>query len=60
MSNWFTFPKNVPIDGQTVWIRITEYYSQPFQAVYNSSSQVFTSVLNDINFPAYIVARWAP
>jgi len=59
MTKWYSFPTNIPTNGQTVWIRVTDYYSTPFQAVYNSTSQQFTSVVNSIIFPAYIVARWA-
>jgi hypothetical protein len=55
---WYTFPVNVPADGATVWIRIKYYYSAPFQAVYNSATQEFTSVTNSIIYPAYAVARW--
>lgn len=60
MSNWKTLPLHVPTNGQTVWIRVTFYYSAPFQAVYDSTNQTFTSVINSIVFPAYIVARWEP
>ena len=60
MTPWYTIPKNVPTNGQTVWIRIKFYYETPFQAVYDTSTQQFTSVLNLIIFPAWTVARWQP
>ena len=60
MAKWFTIPKNVPINGQTVWVRVKYYYSDPFQAVYNSSTQEYTSVLNSIIFPSWTIARWQP
>ena len=57
MSNWKTLPVDVPTNGQTVWVRITYFYGAPFQAVYNSTNQTFTSVINSIVFPAYTIAR---
>jgi hypothetical protein len=58
MATWFHFPKNIPVDGSTVWIRVTYYYSDPFKAVWNNSTKLFTSVENSIEYPAYVVARW--
>ena len=56
---WRTFPLHIPIDGDTVWIRITYYYyAEPFQAVYDVTSQTFVSVHNSIVYPAWSVARW--
>jgi len=55
---WFTFPKNIPADDQTVWIRVKYYYSAPFQAVYDTATQQFTSVTNSIIYPAWVIARW--
>jgi hypothetical protein len=60
MATWYTIPKNVPTNGQTVWVRVKYFYSQPFQAVYNTASQSFTSVTNSIVFPAWTIARWQP
>ena len=56
---WQTFPKHVPNDSETVWIRVKYYYGAPFQATYNLSTQEFTSIDNSITFPAWVVARWS-
>lgn len=55
---WKTFPSDVPANGETVWIRVKYYYSAPFQAVYTSATQLFTSTTNAIIYPAYVIARW--
>lgn len=58
MAVWKTFPVAIPVDGSTVWIRITYYYSEPFKAVYDVTSQTFVSETNSIVYPAWSVARW--
>lgn len=58
MNPWKTLPNDVPVDGSTVFIRIEYYYSKPFLAVWDLTTQTFTDTVNSINFPAYVVARW--
>lgn len=58
MNSWKKLPVDEPTNGQTVWIRVKYYYSEPFQANYNSVSKIFTSLINTIEYPAYTVARW--
>lgn len=57
--DWFTFPKTIPNDSETVYIRIKYYYGTPFLAIYSVSSQQFTSIDNSIIYPAWTVARWS-
>jgi hypothetical protein len=55
---WLSILNSAPTNGQTVWIRAPFFYSPPVQAVWNSSTQIFTTVVTSINFPAYVVPRW--
>lgn len=60
MSNWLSFPENEPADATTVWVRIDRWSGSPFQAVYATASQEFSSVVNNIKYPAWIVSVWRP
>lgn len=60
MSIWKTFPIDVPNDGVIVWVRVLYYYSEPFQATWDLTTQSFVSVLNSIVYPAWSIARWRP
>jgi methenyltetrahydromethanopterin cyclohydrolase len=60
MSTYFHLPDNIPTDGQTVWIRVEYYYSEPFLAIFTLSTMTFMSVDNSIVYPAWVVARWKP
>lgn len=48
----------LPVDASTVWIRILNYYGPPFEAVWDLSSQTFTTVTTGLTIPAYYIARW--
>jgi hypothetical protein len=58
MSNWKSLPDYIPSNGQSVYIRLWNYFNKPISATYNSSLQTFTSDINNIIFPAYTVYRW--
>lgn len=60
MSQWKTMPNDVPLDDQTVWVRLRDWQGPPFLAVYLKSSQSFRSITEELIFPWYIVARWKP
>jgi len=60
MSTWFHFPNNIPTDGETVYVRIEYYYSEPFLAVFTLSTMIVTSVDNSIVYPVWVIARWRP
>ena len=57
---WYRFPLNVPADEQVCWCRVNYYYGTPFLAIYNGAAETFTSVVNGITYPVYMVARWRP
>ena len=59
MLTWSKLPFDAPVNGDTVYIRVNFYYSDPFLATYNSSTNEFTSIENSIVYPAWVVARWA-
>jgi hypothetical protein len=48
----------LPSNAQVVWIRVGTNYGDPFQAQYNSGTQIFTSQVSGLLVPAYMVARW--
>jgi len=58
MAIWKTLPQNVPVDQDTVWVRIEPYYSQPFLALWDAGSQIFRADSNGLAFPWYVVSRW--
>jgi hypothetical protein len=58
MSTWKTFPTNEPTDQEYVWIRLNYYSGIAFLAQWDKASQSFTSVENDITYPAWTVVKW--
>lgn len=58
MSQWKQLPKNLPSNGQTVWIRTIYLVDYPFLATYNTTNQNFTDTQNSIVYPAYTVYKW--
>jgi len=55
---WKSPALELPTDGDIVWVRILNYYGEPFQAKYTDADQTFTSQVSPLIFPAYYVARW--
>lgn len=55
---WYEFPKQAPAPGAICWIRVFSYYSDPFLAEYISAAVGFTSLINSITYPVYVVGRW--
>ncbi len=59
MANiWKKLPEEIPTDGETVVIRVQYTFSNPFQAVWDDTNKLFTSVDNGILYPAWTIARW--
>lgn len=56
---WKQFPKDVPADGATIWVRVYWFYGTAFKATYDNTTKLVTSVDNSIEFPAWGVSRWA-
>lgn len=55
---WKSIFKELPINEQVVWVRVTSVYGELAQAQYNSSNQTFTIMLTGVIIPAYQVSRW--
>jgi len=55
---WKTLPLLKPVDQEIVWIRIKYYYGDPFLAKWDLASLTFSSSVNSIPYPAYVVSRW--
>lgn len=55
---WNNIFKTAPSNGQVVWVRAPFFFGNPIVATYDSTSQLFTSNLDGVTFPAYIVGRW--
>ena len=60
MSKWKLLPQNVPVDGQTVWIRLNANAYNVFQAVYSLPNENFISLDNNIIYSASMVWKWRP
>jgi len=58
MSNWKTFPLNIPDDQEEVWVRVKYYYSTPFLATFDLATLTLVSTVNEITYPAWVIARW--
>jgi hypothetical protein len=58
MSEWKKLPTDLPVDGDTVWVRVLNYFSQPFLATFTLASVQFTSLVNNVVYPAWCVCRW--
>jgi hypothetical protein len=56
MKPWHWITDLFPTDGSTVWVR-RGWLSAPFQAVWSSSSALFT-VAGVYTLPWYVVAKW--
>lgn len=55
---WNVITETLPANGQTVWLRIYTNYATPFQAVYDTALQQFTTVTTSLIIPAYVVTKW--
>lgn len=58
MSYWKTFPLDIPLDTEIVWVRVRYVFGTPFLATYDLAAQQFISTVNFINYPAWVIARW--
>jgi hypothetical protein len=58
MATWKTFPLNVPDDREVVWVRVKYYYSTPFLATFGLATESFISIVNEITYPVWVIARW--
>ncbi|MCC6181038.1 MAG: hypothetical protein IT237_04325 [Bacteroidia bacterium] len=55
---WKSVFKELPVNEQIVWVRVTSVYGELAQAQYNSSNQTFTTTLTGVVLPVYQVSRW--
>lgn len=55
---WQTFPFEIPSHLQIVWIRMDRWSGAPFLAEFDAATQTFTSVINSIVYPLYLVSTW--
>jgi hypothetical protein len=57
-TTWKLIPDLLPNDGQQCYIRVIGFDYTPFIAVFNLSSQLFTSAQTKVNYPAYLIDSW--
>lgn len=57
---WKTPFKELPQNGQTVWIRVLNIYGEPVVATFDANTQLFTTVLTGVVIPLYQASRWKP
>lgn len=55
---WISPSVELPPDGEEVWVRILNYYGEPFLAKYSAGDQSFTASVSGLIFPAFYVARF--
>lgn len=55
---WQTLPQASPPDASTVWVQIEQWNISPFLAVWDETSQSFTSVTGSLVLPWYACVRW--
>lgn len=58
MNKWKTIAKELPNDGEVVFIRIISIYGPVNTATFNLSMQTFVFTNTFIVVPAYYVSRW--
>ena len=59
-SKWFFIPQHVPTDGQLCYIRLNSNTYNYFEATYNATTEIFTSVDNNIQYPITFVWKFKP
>lgn len=60
MLIWKTIPKDEPVDGTTVWVRLNYWFGPPFLATFDKASTTFTSTDSPIFiYPFWTISRWA-
>ena len=55
---WKSVLKELPHDGETVWIRVINIYGEPCLADFLEHDLSFKVVETGIIIPAYMVSRW--
>jgi hypothetical protein len=51
-------PLQLPADGTIVWVRAMDNEGQPFLAAWNNTTQQFTSSVNSMVYPVYMITKW--
>lgn len=55
MKEWIEIPKELPVDGSTVWVHVAAPFYDPFLAVFDLATLTFTSVICSVVYPAYFI-----
>lgn len=55
---WKSIFQIVPSDGQVVWVRVQWFFGTPVVCTYDATLQQFTSNIDGVVFPCYIIGRW--
>lgn len=58
MTRWNSPPLDMPSDNEEVYVRLQNWFGQPFLAKYFADTQTFTDSVNGMIFPWWTVARW--
>jgi len=56
---WNYLPTYWPVSGQTVWCRLADPLTAPFQAVWTLSTGLFTLVSNGLTLPWTSIVCWS-
>jgi hypothetical protein len=57
---WNSVFKELPGNGEEVWIRVLNYYGPPVKAMFSANEKEFESVVTGVKVPIYYVVRWSP
>lgn len=58
MSDWKTFPQNVPVALTDCWVRREWWFGEPFLAQYNSEEEAWFDNINNQCYPIWEISRW--
>lgn len=59
MAHWYDMPAVLPAHNQIVWCRRTSWISAPFPAIWDQSSETFTTLITGLTCDWSDVARWS-
>lgn len=60
MATWYSMLEHQPTDNDTVWARVSTFYTTPVQLVWQEGDKTFKDPVTSLVLPWYYVVRWSP
>lgn len=55
---WYSITKQIPDDGDYVWVKTIFQNCEPVKGIYNSATQMVVTLVIHANIPLYSVYKW--